>query len=403
MASSAARVAEAEREESAHALDTKADTLVELIRTSKHFIVCTGAGVSTSAGIADFRGPNGVWTLRAQGKQAQNRKSTLQAIPTPTHMALVELQNRGILTYLISQNCDGLHRRSGIPPDKISELHGNSNREYCQDCGKEYLRDFRAVSTYEKSIHDHRTGRNCALCGGPLLDTVINFGESLFPEPLQRARDHANKADLCLVLGSSLTVSPSDEIPETVGRRRGAKLAICNLQSTPKDRFSDLRIFARTDGLMTRVMSKLGLSIPPFILRRRLVVRIETGDDKRKRLVVQGVDIDGTPATFLQSVRLDYNRRTVRSEPFVINFRTLPEPGTRLKLELEFMGHYGEPNLEVEYSYEGAGNTETQYLLEYSLIDGAWTVTQSDSPWPNSRARNVAVRHEKVVIDLTED
>ncbi|KAI1349015.1 DHS-like NAD/FAD-binding domain-containing protein [Xylaria sp. FL0043] len=150
MASSAPRVAEAEREEPAHALDTKADTLVGLIRKSKHFIVCTGAGVSTSAGIADFRGPNGVWTLRAQGKQAQNRKSTLQAIPTLTHMALVELQNRGTLTYLISQNCDGLHRRSGILPDKISELHGNSNRGYCQDCGKEYLRDFRAVSTYEK-------------------------------------------------------------------------------------------------------------------------------------------------------------------------------------------------------------------------------------------------------------
>ncbi|KAI0814186.1 NAD-dependent deacetylase sirtuin-7 [Xylaria sp. FL0064] len=297
MASSAPRVAEAEREESARALDTKADTLVELIRKSKHFIVCTGAGVSTSADstvarcIADFRGPNGVWTLRAQGKQAQNCKSTLQAIPTPTHMALVELQNRGISTYLISQNCDGLHRRSGILPDKILELHGNSNREYY----------FRAVSTYEKSIHDHRTGRICALCGGPLLDTVINFGESLFPEPL--------------LLGSSLTVSPSDEIPETVGRRREAKLAICNLQSTPKDRFSDLRIFAKTDELMTRVMDKLGLSIPPFILRRWL-------------LVVQGVDVDGTPATFLQSVRLDHNRRTVRSEPFIINFRTLPDPGT---------------------------------------------------------------------------
>ncbi|KAI0185253.1 DHS-like NAD/FAD-binding domain-containing protein [Xylaria flabelliformis] len=379
MANLAPKVAEAEREELAEVLDKKADALVELIRKSKHFIVCTGAGVSTSAGIADFRGPNGVWTLRAQGKQARNQKSTLQAIPTPTHMALVELQKHGILTYLISQNCDGLHRRSGILPNRISELHGNSNREYCQDCGKEYIRDFRAVSTYEKSIHDHRTGRKCAVCGGPLLDTIINFGENLFEEPLRLARQHADKADLCLVLGSSLTVSPSNEIPETVGGKRGAKLAICNLQSTPIDRLADIRVFAKTDDLMIRVMAKLALPISPFILRRRLVIRVETGAGERQQLVVQGIDVDGTPATFLQSVRLDYNRRAVRSEPFIINFRNNPEPKTRLKLELEFMGHYGEPNLEVEYIYGVAGSTETHYLLEYNPVDGNWTATESES------------------------
>ncbi|KAI8951282.1 NAD-dependent deacetylase sirtuin-7 [Xylaria longipes] len=403
MADSAPKVAEAEREELASVLDKKADALVKLIRKSKHFIVCTGAGVSTSAGIADFRGPSGVWTLRAQGKQAQNRKSTLQAIPTPTHMALVELQNHGILTYLISQNCDGLHRRSGILPNRISELHGNSNREYCQDCGKEYLRDFRAVSTYEKSIHDHRTGRQCAICRGALLDTIINFGENLFEEPLRLAREHADKADLCLVLGSSLTVSPSNEIPETVGGKRGAKLAICNLQSTPVDRLSDIRIFAKTDDLMTRVMAKLGLPISSFILRRRLVIRQETGADGRQQLVVQGIDVDGTPASFLQSVRLDYNRRVVRSEPFVINFRSNPEPATRLKLELEFMGHYGEPNLEVEYIYEDVGSTEAYYFLEYNPDDGNWTATQSEGSHHDDRAQDTTAGIERVVIDLTAD
>ncbi|RYC66096.1 hypothetical protein CHU98_g177 [Xylaria longipes] len=375
MADSAPKVAEAEREELASVLDKKADALVKLIRKSKHFIVCTGAGVSTSAGIADFRGPSGVWTLRAQGKQAQNRKSTLQAIPTPTHMALVELQNHGILTYLISQNCDGLHRRS----------------------------DFRAVSTYEKSIHDHRTGRQCAICRGALLDTIINFGENLFEEPLRLAREHADKADLCLVLGSSLTVSPSNEIPETVGGKRGAKLAICNLQSTPVDRLSDIRIFAKTDDFMTRVMAKLGLPISSFILRRRLVIRQETGADGRQQLVVQGIDVDGTPASFLQSVRLDYNRRVVRSEPFVINFRSNPEPATRLKLELEFMGHYGEPNLEVEYIYEDVGSTEAYYFLEYNPDDGNWTATQSEDSHHDDRAQDTTAGIERVVIDLTAD
>lgn len=234
-----------------------------------------------------------------------------------------------------------------------------------------------------------------------MLDTIINFGENLPEEPLQCARDHANKADLCLVLGSSLTVSPANEIPETVGKRRGAKLVICNLQSTPIDRLSDIRIFSKTDDLMARVLSKLGLLIPHFILQRRLAVRIETGTDKRSQLVARGFDVDGTPATFLQALRLDFNRRVVRSEPFVIGLRCVPNPGTKLILELEFMGHYGEPNLEVEYEYEGDDNTETHYLLEYNPDDGRWTVTQSHSPYPGAPSRKTPAGKESVVIDLT--
>ncbi|KAI0202923.1 NAD-dependent deacetylase sirtuin-7 [Astrocystis sublimbata] len=401
MADTAPKVAEAEREDPAHILDEKVDAFVKLIRKSKHLIVCTGAGVSTSAGIADFRGPNGVWTLRAQGKQAHNKKNTLQAIPTPTHMAIVELQNRGILTHVISQNCDGLHRRSGVLPDRISELHGNSNREYCRDCGKEYLRDFRAVSTYETSIHDHRTGRRCALCNGALLDTIINFGENLPEEPLRLAREHADKADLCLVLGSSLTVSPSNEIPETVGRRRGAKLVICNLQSTPIDCLSDIRVFAKADDLMTRMMAKLELPISPFILRRRLVIRMETLKGGRQQLLVRGVDVDGTPATFLQSVKLVNNRRIVLAEPFVINFRSDPEPGTIMKLELEFMGHYNEPNLEVEYTFEAVDGPARHYLLQYDPSNGNWTVTQSEGEHLEDGAQDAPLGMEKEVIDLT--
>jgi mono-ADP-ribosyltransferase sirtuin 6 len=101
-------------------LEKKSEELVKLIKEAKHFTVFTGAGVSTSAGIPDFRGPQGVWTLQAQGKKrTEPTVSTLKAIPTPTHMALVKLQSEGILKYLISQNVDGLHRRSGILPEKV--------------------------------------------------------------------------------------------------------------------------------------------------------------------------------------------------------------------------------------------------------------------------------------------
>ncbi|KAL8882755.1 MAG: hypothetical protein Q9192_007527, partial [Flavoplaca navasiana] len=163
---------------------------------------------------------------------------------------------------------------------------------------------FRAVAAYEKTVHDHRTGRKCALCTGSLYDTIINFSESLPAQPVHRAHHHAEKADLCLVLGSSLTVTPANEIREIVGRARTGKLFICNLQNTPIDHLSDLRIHSRTDELMIRVMEKLNLPIPSFVLQRRLALKLESTGDERWRLTVCGVDVDGTPGTFLKSIKL---------------------------------------------------------------------------------------------------
>ncbi|KAH6655769.1 NAD-dependent deacetylase sirtuin-7 [Truncatella angustata] len=375
MADSAPRIAAKELHEAVDAVDQKAQILADHIRNSKHFIAFTGAGISTSAGIPDFRGPEGAWTLRAQGRQRNGpTTSTLQAIPTPAHMALVELQNRGILKYLVSQNCDGLHRKSGILPERISELHGNSNREYCEDCGKDYIRDFRAVATYEKSIHDHRTGRKCGRCGGSLHDTIINFGEALPAEAFQRASDNAYKADVCLVLGSSLTVTPANEIPETVGRRRGSKLAICNLQETPLDRLSDLRVHTSADELMTRAMGKLGIPIPAFILRRRLLVELEPNVGDRAQMMVCGVDVDDTPVTFLHSVKLEGTRRAAVEEPFIINFRGALETGLQLKLVLKFMGHYGEPDLTIVHAYNKLSDAQVWYDLAYDPRNRQWEV-----------------------------
>ncbi|GAD92795.1 hypothetical protein NECHADRAFT_106479 [Paecilomyces variotii No. 5] len=377
MADSAPKIAAKERREPLAAVDRKAEALVKQIKKSNHFIAFTGAGISTSAGIPDFRGPDGNWTLRAQGKPRTKAANTLQAIPTPSHMALVELQNRGILKYLVSQNCDGLHRRSGILPDRISELHGNSNRESCVECGKEYIRDFRAVSKYEKGDHDHRTGRKCTRCGGALHDTIINFGENLPAQALDLAHKHAEMADLCLVLGSSLTVSPANGIPEIVGQRNGAQLAICNLQKTPIDNLSNFRVFSEADVLMTRVMEKLSLPIPPFILRRCLMVKVETQEEDRHKVITTGVDSDGTPVTFLQSVRLEGSRRIARSEPYIIHVRESLQPGTELKLELEFMGHYNEPNLELVHEYNG--EEELLYILNFNPQTGEWVIEKPDN------------------------
>lgn len=131
-----------EIEEDHESLQGKARQLAKWIREANHFVVFTGAGISTSAGIPDFRGPQGVWTLRAQGKAAKS-VNTMTTIPTPSHMALLSLQEAGYLKFLVSQNTDGMHRRSGFPSNKLSELHGNTAVEYCKTCKKDYVRDFR--------------------------------------------------------------------------------------------------------------------------------------------------------------------------------------------------------------------------------------------------------------------
>ena len=191
---------------------------------------------------------------------------------------------------------------------------------------------------------------------------------------MERARENAQKADLFLVLGSSLTVTPANELPEAAGRGRRTKLVICNLQPTPLDELADMRVHAESDDLMILVMLKLGISIPRFILRRRLAVKVTLAQNGAASVLVEGIDVDNTPLSFLRSVRLQYNRRHLLAEPFLFKLRGVPEAGTMLKLDLEFMGHYNEPNLEISHVYDEAPGTST-YQLEFDPYDDTWKVT----------------------------
>ncbi|GJX12879.1 NAD-dependent protein deacetylase SRT1-like protein [Tanacetum coccineum] len=124
--------------DSPNVLERKIEQLAKMIKKSKHLVAFTGAGISTSSGIPDFRGPKGVWTLQREGKALPEASLPFhRAAPSITHMALVELERAGILKFVISQNVDSLHLRSGIPRQKLSELHGNSFREVCPSCGTE--------------------------------------------------------------------------------------------------------------------------------------------------------------------------------------------------------------------------------------------------------------------------
>lgn len=279
-----------ERFDSPQELSRKVDVLVDLIHASTYMTAFTGAGISTSAGIPDFRGPSGKWTREAQGLKPKRGISSSAAVPTPTHMALVQLQQEGILKHLTSQNCDGLHRRSGFPSSALSELHGNSNLEECESCGQQYLRDFRCHR--KARSRDHGTGRACSRdsCGGRLLEYTIDFGQQLPEKPLKKAYAAARASDLCLTLGSSLSVSPANDMPRIAGQRGG--LVIVNLQKTEMTALAALHIYAKTDTVMTMVMDRLGFRIPRFRLCRNLAIRGEQGPDGTVAVSVEGLDRD---------------------------------------------------------------------------------------------------------------
>jgi len=270
-----------ETEDPEEVVRQKVKILAQWVQQSKHCIIFTGAGISTSAAIPDYRGPNGVWTLKDKGIQVQSIRLE-QAVPTVCHMGLVALLNNfnetNRVLYIISQNIDGLHLRSGISKHSISELHGNSYLESCWDCGKEYLRTF--DTTVQAGIGGqncqeclkkvpmfcHCTERKCD-CGNQLKDSVVDFGEPLPAQPLTSAVRHASQADLCIVLGSSLTVSPANIMPKKTKKNYG-NVCIVNLQETELDSISDLRIFAKTDLLTQLLLEELGISIPQFDMNR---------------------------------------------------------------------------------------------------------------------------------------
>jgi NAD-dependent SIR2 family protein deacetylase len=191
---------------------------------AKNIVLLTGAGISTESGLPDFRGPDGIWTRQDKGLPTKFRLFT-SVEPNAGHRAIVELQNLGKLRFLITQNVDNLHLRSGIRPELLSELHGNVARLRCQQCQTQVAKSL-ALET-------------CS-CGGKLVSSVINFGDPLPQKDLEDSFWHSSQCDLFIVVGSSLVVGPANEMPEVALRGR-ARLVIINQGETPLDRSCHLR------------------------------------------------------------------------------------------------------------------------------------------------------------------
>jgi NAD-dependent deacetylase len=218
------------------------------LRDARRVVALTGAGISTESGIPDFRGPNGIWTkdpaaektatlqyymgdpeVRRRAWQNRLKSEMWTAQPNAAHHALVELERKGALHFLVTQNVDGLHHAAGQSDRIVVEIHGNVREAKCMSCGwrgpmAETLDRVRAGEEDPRCIH----------CGGILKSATISFGENLVAEDLERAQLAASDATVFLALGTSLAVYPAAALPE-IALQADARLVIVNAEETPFD------------------------------------------------------------------------------------------------------------------------------------------------------------------------
>ena len=229
---------------------TRAD-LARMIADARRIVVFTGAGISTESGIPDFRSPGGVWSkmkpIQFQDFVAdkdKRRESWDRAFsgragwvgrePNAGHMAVARLIAQGRASAVITQNVDNLHQASGIPADKVIELHGNASYATCLECGERHELD--DLKTRYEITRDLPA---CRVCNGIVKTATISFGQSMPVEPMARAQHETMACDLFLVLGSSLVVYPAAGFP-VMAKRNGAVLAIVNREETELDGYADL-------------------------------------------------------------------------------------------------------------------------------------------------------------------
>ncbi len=157
-----------------------------------------------------------------------------KAEPNKGHIAVAKLVQRGKVVSVITQNVDGLHQRSGVPDDKVIELHGNATYAHCLDCGERYeLNEIREVFEKEETLPV------CNQCNGIVKTATISFGQSMPVKEMQEAQRETLACDLFLTIGSSLVVHPAAGFPE-LAKRNGSRLIILNRDATGLDEIADL-------------------------------------------------------------------------------------------------------------------------------------------------------------------
>lgn len=233
--------------------DENIDYFKELLAQSDLAIVFTGAGISTESGIPDFRSPGGIWTKNKPiyfqdfvdseesrretwRRKIETDKTMSVAQPNKGHLAIAKLVSTGKVSHVITQNIDGLHQASGVPEDRIIELHGNATYATCLDCDTRY-----ELEPIKSAFASDGTLPICDGCGGMVKTATISFGQAMPQEEMNRAQSATLDCDLFITIGSSLVVYPAAGFP-LLAKESGANLVILNRDPTDHDEAADLVI-----------------------------------------------------------------------------------------------------------------------------------------------------------------
>ena len=228
------------------------ESVASWIGAAEYVTALTGAGLSTDSGIPDYRGPQGLWTkdpeaeklsslqhymadpaVRVRAWKARVSHPAWNAAPNAGHRALVDLEKKGKLQTLVTQNVDGLHQLAGTSRAILIEIHGSMREVVCMSCGER--------SAMKAAVERVMAGENdppCLSCGGILKSATISFGQNLVARDLNRAAAAAASCDVFLAIGTSLQVHPVAALPR-LAQDVGAKLVIFNRGATPYDEVAD--------------------------------------------------------------------------------------------------------------------------------------------------------------------
>ena len=243
------------------------DQIAAKIKKGGSNIVFTGAGISTESGIPDYRSQGGIWDkfrpvyfdefmssresrIEYWSRWVEMHRGIEQAKPNPAHLALARLHDMGLLQAVVTQNVDGLHQESGLPDEKVIELHGNTRRIRCMSC-----RQIVPTPAIKQKLAEGDPAPGCE-CGGYFKPDTISFGQSMPVAEVEKASALSQGSDFFMVVGSTLLVQPAAHMPYHA-KDRGAFLAIVNLSETPCDEMCDVLIREKAGAVLQKIVKEV--------------------------------------------------------------------------------------------------------------------------------------------------
>ncbi len=252
----------------------------EILARSDYAIALTGAGMSTESGIADFRGPSGVWTKNPEAEQAayktyprlledpkgwweetlsqpvSGRESLEKATANPGHYALAELEQIGVLKWTLTQNIDALHEKAGSK--NLLEYHGTISKLRCMSCNARFSRD---EFDFEKLLADDQLPPRCSNCQGVLKSDVVYFGEPIPADVANQSDEEARRCDAMLICGTSAVVYPFANLPRIV--KQAATVIEVNAEPTPltQEHVSDFLIQGKTGSILPAIAAAVKVKL----------------------------------------------------------------------------------------------------------------------------------------------